>query len=85
MVNISKDSRLLAINIRHAAEKLPFARRVILATDNDAGGDLLVRFIRDLLAPFEAGFEIMEDRPDQREADWNDILRNSCSVNLSGV
>jgi hypothetical protein len=36
--------------IRHAAEKLPHGKRLILATDNDAGGDLLVRFIRDFLA-----------------------------------
>ncbi|MCI0538821.1 MAG: DUF3991 and toprim domain-containing protein [Verrucomicrobiales bacterium] len=61
--------------IRLAADRLRDGGRVILATDNDAGGDALTARIREFLA-LEGRLEILEDRPAERGADWNDVLRN---------
>ncbi|MCI0623784.1 MAG: DUF3991 and toprim domain-containing protein [Acidobacteria bacterium] len=61
--------------IERAAEKLPDGGRVIIATDNDPGGDSLAATIRNTLAPFDTRLKIEEDRPALRGADWNDVLR----------
>lgn len=59
--------------IRRAAEKLPAGGRVILATDNDPGGDTLAALIRDFLLAVEH-VEIVDERPALRGTDWNDAL-----------
>jgi Toprim-like/Protein of unknown function (DUF3991) len=61
--------------IRRAAEKLPAVARVILATDNDDGGDTLASFFREFLAPLASRLEIVDERPTLRGDDWNDVLR----------
>lgn len=63
--------------IRRAADKLPDGARVILATDNDAGGDTLAESLRDLLSPVATRLQIIEDRPALRGTDWNDALKGS--------
>jgi Toprim-like/Protein of unknown function (DUF3991) len=65
--------------IRRAAEKLGAGARVILATDNDEGGDDITLTIRGILAPVD-GLEILEDRPPQRGMDWNDVLRSMATI-----
>ena len=61
--------------LRHAAARLPPGGTAILATDNDAGGDRLLATLRGVLAGLEPTVGILEDRPETRGADWNDVLR----------
>ena len=61
--------------LRRAAERLPEGSRVIIATDNDPGGDALALAIREALGPLGGRVEILEDRPALRGTDWNDVLR----------
>ncbi len=63
--------------LRQAAASLPPGGAVILATDNDAGGDTLLATLRGLLAGLEPTVGILEHRPETRGADWNDVLRNA--------
>ena len=66
--------------IRQAVASLPPRSVVIIATDNDAGGDKLAAVIRELLAPLASQVRIIEDRPIVPGADWNDLLRNPTPV-----
>lgn len=66
--------------IRRASAHLPPGSVVIIATDNDAGGDKLAAVIRELLAPLASQVRIIEDRPTVPGADWNDLLRNPPQV-----
>lgn len=59
--------------LRMAAQKLPPGSRVLIATDNDEGGDRLLGAIREALRPL--GISTAEDRPPNRGLDWNDVLR----------
>ncbi len=61
--------------IRRAAARLPDGGSVILATDNDAGGDALADVIRELLESVAGRILVVEDRPQIRGADWNDVLK----------
>lgn len=66
--------------LRAAMLKLPKDGRVVLALDNDAGGDELGARITDIYS--EAGridLSLIEDRPSQRGADWNDALKDAAS------
>jgi hypothetical protein len=63
--------------IRQAVADLPTRTSLIIATDNDAGGDKLLSAIRALLESLEARIRIVEDRPENRGMDWNDVLRAS--------
>ena len=60
--------------IRRAAERLPDGGSVILATDNDAGGDALADVLRELLDSVAGRIRVVEDRPPVRGEDWNDVL-----------
>ena len=61
--------------IRRAAARLPDGGIVVLATDNDAGGDALADVIRKLLEPVAGRIQVVEDRPQIRGTDWNDVLK----------
>lgn len=64
--------------LQKAFEKMASGARVILALDNDEGGDSLAEQMKAIfrdLALAEAGFVI--DRPEGRGEDWNDALRAS--------
>ncbi len=61
--------------LRRVAKKLPSGGRVILATDNDEGGDRLALGIREALASLLV--QIVEERPSKRGQNWNDVLRQS--------
>jgi hypothetical protein len=61
--------------LRQAAARLPVGAAVVLATDNDAGGDKLLATLRGVLAELEPQIPVLEDRPETRGADWNDVLR----------
>jgi len=63
--------------LREAAASLPVDGEVILATDNDAGGDSLLGTLRGVLGSLEPRRRIGEDRPATRGADWNDVLRDA--------
>lgn len=55
--------------------KLQAGSRVILATDQDAGGGKLARAIRDIAAATgRRDLSVIDHRPDQA-GDWNDVLR----------
>lgn len=60
--------------LRLAAQMLPPGSRVVIATDNDEGGDRLLEAIREALRPL--GIVTVEDRPETRGLDWNDVLRS---------
>lgn len=60
--------------LRLAAQKLQSGSHVVIATDNDEGGDRLSEAVREALSPL--GIAIIEDRPATRGLDWNDVLRN---------
>lgn len=60
--------------LRLAAQMLPPGSRVVIATDNDEGGDRLLGAIREALRPL--GIATVEDRPETRGLDWNDVLRS---------
>lgn len=62
--------------IAGAVQQLPEGGTVILATDFDPGGDELATALRQAIGG--AGrdeLHVIEDRPKQPGADWNDVLR----------
>lgn len=65
--------------IRGAIEKLPAGAGVLLAFDNDEGGEKLAAEV-DAVAP--AGREVRRILPDKKHGkDWNDILKNQLGLN----
>lgn len=66
--------------LKSAFSKLPKGGRVILALDNDAGGDQLAEKIQALFSDSSpAEVDLLIDRPPTRGQDWNDALRASFS------
>lgn len=62
--------------IRAAISRLPAGGRVIIATDNDEGGDRLADQIMAIAEATErADMHVITDRPPTRGQDWNDVLR----------
>jgi len=62
--------------IRSAIERLPTDGQLIIATDNDAGGDALAEQIKTLAAVVERpDLIVTEDRPPECEQDWNEYLK----------
>lgn len=62
--------------------KLPAGGSVILATDQDAGGEKLARHIRDIATATGRGdLAVIDHRPD-RAGDWNDQLRATMARSL---
>lgn len=63
--------------IRSAIEKMPLGGKIILALDNDEGGDSLAGKISDIYRDVpHPGCELIEDRPPTRGKDWNDVLKS---------
>lgn len=61
-----------------AAEKMPEGSEIILALDNDEGGDVLTDQIQSILAQTNRSAQRLRvDRPPSRGQDWNDALRAS--------
>lgn len=64
--------------LQSAFSKLPSGGRVILALDNDGGGDHLAEKIKALFRDSShAECDLLIDRPPTRGQDWNDALRAS--------
>lgn len=62
--------------LKSAFEKLPKGARIILAMDNDAGGDHLIEKIQGLFSDLKlAEVVLVIDRPQGRGQDLNDVLR----------
>lgn len=62
--------------VRRVAARMREGATVILATDNDAGGDNLAEAVRQaIMAAGRSDLVIVEDRPATRGQDWNDILQ----------
>ena len=59
--------------LRTAVERMPSDAIVVLAFDNDDGGQTLAAKVREALT--STGCEILENFPSQPGADWNDVLR----------
>ncbi|MGE3424830.1 MAG: DUF3991 domain-containing protein [Dehalococcoidia bacterium] len=69
-----------------AMQKLPAGGRVVLAVDNDAGGDRLVEQIGEAFRVAErADLELIADVPPTRDCDWNDVLRRRGQAVAAGV
>lgn len=61
-----------------AIQKLPNGGSVVMALDNDEGGDQLARKITDAYAASgRIDLALVDDRPSIRGTDWNDVLRTS--------
>ena len=66
--------------IQAAAAKLPEGGTVIIATDNDEGGDMMaVQIVEAVTAAGRDDLRIVEDRAADRGADWNDALQGALS------
>lgn len=63
--------------LRSAIGKLAAGGRVVLAFDNDEGGDSLTAQVTDLFAEAQrADLTLIDDRPNIRGTDWNDVLKS---------
>jgi Toprim-like/Protein of unknown function (DUF3991) len=61
--------------LRSAIGKLAAGGRIVLAFDNDEGGDSLAARVTELFAEAQrADLTLIDDRPSIRGADWNDVL-----------
>lgn len=61
-----------------AIQKLPPESAVVMALDNDEGGDQLSQKITEAYtASGRVDLALIDDRPSFRGADWNDVLRTS--------
>ena len=61
--------------IQRAIEHLGEGAKVVAAFDNDAAGDVLTQQLAELVQKMQRGdVELIEDRPQARGADWNQIL-----------
>lgn len=70
--------------VRGAIEKMP-AGEVVLAMDNDAGGDALVdQFVEVFEMVARQDLAVRPDRPSHRDSDWNDELRAGTALRPSG-
>ena len=72
------------ILLQQAMEKLPAGGEVILALDNDAGGDKIGSRIEAVFAMVNRpDLRLSYDRPETLDADWNDVLRAPASPTLA--
>lgn len=63
--------------LRSAIGKLAAGGRIVLAFDNDEGGDSLAARVTELFAEGQrADLTLIDDRPSIRGADWNDVLKS---------
>jgi len=70
--------------LQSAIEQLPKGGRVVMALDNDEGGDKLARQIADVFAAANrTDLALIDDRPPAPGEDWNDVHRSE-NPQLSG-
>ena len=61
-----------------AIEKMPEGSRIILAVDNDKGGEgLAAKISAAFRVASQAGCVLVDERPRGNAKDWNDVLRGS--------
>ena len=61
--------------LARAMQKLPPDGKIILAMDNDEGGDCLLEITKGLFRDLAlSGTSLLIDRPQGRGEDWNDVL-----------
>ena len=64
------------ILLKQAMEKLPGGSEIVLALDNDAGGDQIGSKIEAIFAMVKRNdLTLKYDRPAMFDTDWNDVLR----------
>ncbi len=64
--------------IKSAIEKMPGGSRIVLAVDNDQGGEGLAAKIHGVFADSShSGCVLVDERPQGSAKDWNDVLRAS--------
>jgi len=63
--------------IQNLLTKERWVNSVILATDNDKGGDKLTDRLERLIQNVKYSGELKRHSPDKREYDWNDVLNQS--------
>lgn len=72
--------------IKTAIEKMPQGSKIVLALDNDQGGeglsDKITAVFRD---SSHAGCVLVHDRPSGSQKDWNDVLRASLAQGGQGT
>lgn len=64
--------------VRAAIKKMPDCNEIVLAMDNDEGGDRLVATFTEVLAPYS--LPIVQHRAPKRGADWNDVLKERAQI-----
>jgi hypothetical protein len=63
--------------VQSAIQHMPEGSAIIIATDNDEGGDYLSEDIQQWFRKTgRTDIDVIEDRPLKRDRDWNDVLRN---------
>lgn len=62
------------IIIQNLVSDLPWIKNVVIATDNDEGGDKITKRLERLLYEAQYSKEIKRHSPDKRGCDWNDVL-----------
>jgi len=71
--------------IARAMQKLPSGGEIIVAVDNDEGGDTLLEIIQGLFDDLKLPGSILKiHRPEGRGDDWNEVLRASKDENGPG-
>ena len=67
--------------LKAALARLPEGGELVIATDNDDGGDLLLESIRAITGETDrADLAVIEDRPPRRGQDWNAHLKAAAPV-----
>lgn len=62
--------------LTRAMQRMPAGSRIIAAVDNDEAGDRYVDRLAELVEGLDReDLVFVEDRPEQRGADWNDVVR----------
>ena len=61
--------------LTRAMQRLPEGGTLVIATDNDAGGDTLTDQLTQLAKDTRPDLAITTHRPPQRGEDWNDVLK----------
>lgn len=59
--------------ISAAIQRMSEEAEIIIATDNDSGGDEIAAQLEEIAS--QCGRAVRRDQPSQPGADWNDVLR----------
>ncbi len=72
--------------IKIAIEQMGEGAIVAAAFDNDEAGDKLTQKLADILKDSQrSDIQFVEDRPKQRGADWNDVLREDANRTIFSI